>query len=429
MADSGRPVERPAHLSAERRQQAQQSTRSWRQACGLSQKDMAARVHVSEATYRSWENGRGTYVGPTRAQADELDKALLRLLPDGYGEGDAFDVWGWPRERDISYQRVVQLLHSTGFAVPRPQANGRVPVSVLWVHRVRSASLVHGVFSLAAAAITRAGIPVLLLLDDSGLPDNTRRQQCADFEAQVREWVGFASGMNERLTTRLYSSVLTDDYLSRRGWPAVIEYIDRQSNVLEFLLASKVISPQQYDNDAEEAVLAFLQNHERINAEQLLTPLRNWLVFETEVARIAAGPSATAADTVITLGGEDEWILWDLWHRGCRDELSSRVQHIFLRPMPTPRRQTWDEHALMVRTATKDRLAAYLAKRTAEDGHSDLVEWMHRSAVLLPAALNPGFGEAHPELAAMAAPLRASGDELSRITKAVANAVVEWFTV
>lgn len=429
MADSGRPVERPAHLSAERRQQAQQSTRGWRQACGLSQKDMAARLHVSETTYRSWENGKGPYVGPTRMQADELDKALQRLLPDGYAEGDAFDVWGWPRERDISYQRVVQLLHSTGFNVRQLQTNGRVPVSVLWVHRVRAASLVHGVFSLAAAAITRAGVPVLLLLDDSGLPANTRRHQCAEFEAQVREWVGFASGINERLTTRLYSDVLTDDYLSRRGWPAVVEYIDRQSNVLEFLLASKVISPQHYDNDAEDAVLAFLQNHERINAEQLLTPLRNWLVFETEVARIAAGPSVSAADRVVTLGGEDEFILWDLWHRGCRDELSSRVQHVFLRTMPTPRRQTWEEHALIVRTATKDRLAAYLTKRTAEDGHADLVEWLHRSAVLLPAALNPGFGEAHPELAEVETPLRASGVELSRITKAVASAVVEWFTV
>ena len=50
-------------------------------------------------------------------------------------------------------------------------------------------------------------------------------------------------------------------------------------------------------------------------------------------------------------------------------------------------------------------------------------------AVLLPAALNPGFGEAHPELAGVEAPLRTSRDELSRITKAVASAVVEWFTV
>lgn len=361
-------------------------------------------------------------------QADQLNKALVRLLPDTYADGEAFDVWGWPREQDMSYHRVVELLRTTGFTVPRLTGNGRAPVSVLWVHRVRPASLVHGVFSLAAAALTRAGIPVVLLLDDFGLPNNTRRQLCDEFEAYVREWVDFASGVNAILSTRLYSEILTTDYLAHRGWSAVIDYIDHQSNFLEFLLASKVISPQQYDSDAEEAVLTFLQNHERINADQLLTPLRNWLVFETEVARMVSRLSVGTADSVITLGGEDERILWDLWHRGCADELSSRVQHVYLKPMPTPRRQTWEEHALMARTATKDRLAAYLAKRTTEDGHCDLVEWMHRSAGLLPAALSPGFGDAHPLLAEVEMPLRVPGSELSRIIKGVASAVVEWFT-
>ena len=389
---------------------------------------MAGTVHVSEATYRSWENGKGQYSGPTRMQADQLNKALVRLLPDTYADGEAFDVWGWPRQRDMSYQRVVELPLYDGIHRSPADRQRTGTGQRLVGPQGPPASLVHGVFSLAAAAITRAGIPVQLLLDDSGLPNNTRRQQCDEFEASVREWVGFASGVNEKLSTRLYSEILTRDYLAHRGWPAVIDYIDQQSNVLEFLLASKVISPQQYDSDAEEAVLTFLQNHERINAEQLLTPLRNWLVFETEVARTVSQPSVAATDSVITLGGEDEWILWELWHRGCADELSARVQHMFLKPMPTPRRQTWDEHALMARTATKDRLAAYLAKRTSEDGHCDLVEWMHRSAWLLPAALSPGFGEAHPLLAEVEVPLRASGADLSRIVKAVASAVVEWFT-
>ena len=40
------------------------------------------------------------------------------------------------------------------------------PAGFFWVHRAREPNLVHGVFSLAAAAATRAGLPVHLLLDD-----------------------------------------------------------------------------------------------------------------------------------------------------------------------------------------------------------------------------------------------------------------------
>ena len=52
----------------------------------------------------------------------------------------------------MSYDRVVELLRSAGFDVPRLQANGRPPAAVFWVHRARAPNLVHGVFSLAEAA-------------------------------------------------------------------------------------------------------------------------------------------------------------------------------------------------------------------------------------------------------------------------------------
>ena len=166
MASRGRPVERPAHLSQEQRTRAQTQTLQWRQQCELSQREMAAEIGVSYASYRPWESGRDDHAGPTRLQADQLDKALRRLLADRYVEGEAFDIWGWPRQQDMSYDRVVELLRSAGFDVPRLQPNGRSPVGVFWVHRAREPNLVHGVFSLAAAAATRAGLPVHLLLDD-----------------------------------------------------------------------------------------------------------------------------------------------------------------------------------------------------------------------------------------------------------------------
>src|SRR5262249_8376200 len=117
----GRPVERPAHLSQEQRLQAQERTRWWRQQLGLSQPHMAAEIHVSSATYRGWENGKDHHAGPTRAQTEALNRALRRLLPDRYSNGEAFDVWGWPRDQDMSYEQVAELLRFAGFSVPRPQ--------------------------------------------------------------------------------------------------------------------------------------------------------------------------------------------------------------------------------------------------------------------------------------------------------------------
>jgi DNA-binding XRE family transcriptional regulator len=423
-------VERPAHLSAEQRQQAQERTRKWRDDCGLSQRQMAAEIGVSYATYRAWENGKDEHAGPTLIQAGQLNGALLRLLGARYEEGLAFDAWGWPRKRDMSYQQVVELLRSSGFSVPRPQPSGRPPASIVWIHKVREPTLVHAVFSLAAAATTRAGLPVLLLLDDSDLTSNRRREKCDDFEARIRRWVTFASGIDAKLSIRFYSTILTDEYLARRGWSAVTDYLNRESNILEFLLASKAISPGQYDIDPERSVLGLLENHDHIPADQLLTPLRNWLVFEAEMARLVSELPAGSADSIITLGGEDERILWDMWHRGCTDELSARVQHIYLKPMPTPRRQTWDEPALIAKTTTRDGLTGYLTRRTEADGHLDLVDWLLRSAVHFPASLNPGFRDGLDQVVThLDAPLRVAGAELPRAVRAVANAVVGWFGV
>ena len=269
--------------------------------------------------------------------------------------------------------------------------------------------------------------PVHLLLDDIALlADGGRMEMCRDIESRVRRWVAFASGNDAKLTTGLYSAVLTDGYLAGRGWPAITGYLNSHSSVLEFLLASKAVSPLQYNTDAEESVLALLRNAESLYADRLLTPLRNWLVFEAEIARMLQGSSVGGSGAIITLGGEDERILWQMWHRGCSDRLSARVQHFFLSPMPIPSQKTWDEPALRVRT-NRQSLTAYLQKSIASDGTSDLVEWLLRAAIHLPAALNPGFADGlDPVLDDVSALLRAPAGELSRAVGAVAKAIVEW---
>jgi transcriptional regulator with XRE-family HTH domain len=431
MAHGGRPVERPAHLSAEQRQRAQTRTKQWRALTRLSQREMARELQVGYATYRAWENGTDHYAGPTRAQTKQLNTTLRRLLGNQYADGEVFDVWGWPREQDMSYDRVVELLRSAGFdvPVPGPPANGSPPAGVFWVHRVREPNVVHGVFSLAAAAATQAGLPVHLVLDDVDLTDRRRRlDMCREFETRVRGWVAFAAGDDTKLSISLFSEVLTEDYLARRGWAAVNDYLNTQSNVLEILLASKAISPFEYSTNQEGSVLALLRNGDSLHADRLVTPLQNWLVFEAEIARMLRSSPAGGSESIITLGGGDERVLWDVWHRGCAADLASRVQHMFLKPMPMPAyRNPWQEEALFART-DRALLTNYLAYRTAHDGNSDLIEWLLRSAVRLPAELNSRFRDGlDPAIRDVDTLLRARAGELSGVAGAAATAIVEWF--
>jgi hypothetical protein len=96
--------------------------------------------------------------------------------------------------------------------------------------------------------------------------------------------------------------------------------------------------------------------------------------------------------------------------------------------MPTPSSQTWDEPALIASETTRSALEGYLIRRSAEDGHTELVEWMLRSAVRLPSALNPGFHDGlAPVLADTGMLLRAFSQGPSRAAAPLAKAIVEWF--
>jgi hypothetical protein len=197
--------------------------------------------------------------------------------------------------------------------------------------------------------------------------------------------------------------------------------------VLQFLRASKAISPQQYSTDAEASALELLRNENSIRTDRLLTALRNWLVFEAEIGRLLDMPS-TGSGSVVTLGGGDEKVLWDIWRRGCPRGLPARVQNIFLKPMPTPSSQTWDEPALTASDTSRSALESYLIKRIRSDGHTDLIDWLLKAAVRLPAELSPVFREGLLPLPASTEILTgAFSQEPARAVAPLARAIVEWF--
>lgn len=426
MANAGRPVERPVHLTAEQRRQAQIQTAVWRELTGLSQQSIAREIGVGHSTYRSWENSREANAGPTRLTCEQLNRTLRRLLPDAYRDGDAFEVWGWPREYELRYERVVELLRDSGFIVPDlPEPPSALPSAMFWVHRLREPNLVHGVFALAAAALTRAGMSVSLVLDDTFLPASRSRIMRGQFDGAVRRWFRFAGGDDSRLRIDVYSSILTPQYEASRGWQAVIDYLSGDCHILDLLLASKLVSPSEYSTNVEESVLAMVRDSDSRRANRLLTPLRNWLVFEKKIAELLQPTAGIEPTSIVTLGGEDERILWELWHRGCADTLSDRVDHIYLRPIPIASyRSPWQEQALNAR-ASRSSLSGYLRHQVNQ--YPDMIEWFLRAAVHLPANLNDNFrAELDPPLNDILALLRARSAELAGIAGPVAKAVTEW---
>ena len=423
MSRVGRPVERPVHLTPEQRALAQAQTSQWRRLAGLSQKEMAKKVGVGESTYRMWETGQEPHAGPTRQQTQLLNNALITLLGEGYTDGRAFKIWEWPEEHELSFDGFVDIIQSAGLVGQHLQADP--PSTVVWAQRLRDPNLVHGVLALAAAAATRTGLYVHLLLDDMNLNLRTGHALRDEFVFRLDSWFKFAAGDESMLTIELYSDILTDQVLEQRGWAAVNSYFNARSSVLEFLLASKAVSPLQYNINADQSVLELIRQAE-LKADRLITPIRNWIIFDDKIARLA-DRQLTGRVPIVTLGGEDERVLWELWHRGCAEDLSERVQHIYLQPVPLPSyRVPWQESALTAKT-NRPSLADFLRNRAAQDGHTDLVEWIVRAAVGLPAALNPDYRSRLPAvLADPDAVLAGRPEHLVQAIPAVAEAVVRW---
>lgn len=382
---------------------------------------MAGALSVSAATYRAWENGKDPHAGPTGPLAAKLDQELQRRLRGRYTAGDALRIWGWAASGDMSMDRLAGLLRSTGFDVPNSHV--AAPTHVFWVHRVHEPNLVHAVFTLAAAAATRAGLSVRLLLDDMTLAARDRSVR-TNLEGKIRSWFSFAAGHEAKFSIGLYSDVLTPQLLADRGWSTVSRYLSRDVKVLEFLLATKVVSPGRYRTESEESVLAILRQSESPRADTLLTALRNWILFEHEIENLLQRVSDDTPVPVVTLGGEDERHLWELWHFCCSDDLTSRVQHIYLDAMPMPSYQSvWDVPALYARVS-RPTLTEFLRSRIVSERNHDTVEWIIKAAINLPAVLNEDFmGDLDPITLAAGALFDRPSEE---IAAAVAKAVIQW---
>jgi hypothetical protein len=120
-------------------------------------------------------------------------------------------------------------------------------------------------------------------------------------------------------------------------------------------------------------------------------------------------------------------VLWNMWHQCCSEEMTSRVQHIYLRPMPMRSyRAVWLEPALAART-DRPTLATYLRTRTQSDRNFDLIEWVIKAAIKLPGTLNEGFqARLEPGLSDASALLARRIEDMPATATMVAKGVIEW---
>ncbi|GIJ47502.1 hypothetical protein Val02_43880 [Virgisporangium aliadipatigenens] len=262
-------------------------------------------------------------------------------------------------------------------------APGVAPELVYWPVQLRPANLIHLVQALAAASLSACGLHVVLCIDDLNPPPMETGALRDGLVADIVRWFDLVEGSTEPEVVSLeefhgpaaVARRLQDPQRLLRPthpWAVEREYY-KVHTLFDVIRAVKAV-PDVESSDAETEAVAITTGLTSTKAERLLTPLAVWAHLQDILV-------SRSADTVVTLGGDDEAHMWKLWH----DVFPGRIRHLY-----NPRLENLRHDASMLRTGgfieIRDRLKRALTLPTwAEDGH--YVHWLVQNAVLLPAYL------------------------------------------
>ncbi|WP_156212849.1 SIR2 family protein [Lentzea aerocolonigenes] len=347
---------------------------------------------------------------------------LFGELADALAEPPPPDGEAPPALRVSSFHsRVNELTKYYGFG-QTGVSRSTEPSLIFWPHRLRSPHLIHGVHALAAVLFSKMGIPVELHLDDTGIFEPNASRVAARFKEAVSAWFSVCGAprlpevfrMNELLRS------MSEPDRSARLWTLANSFYAPTNYVFDTLAAAKVINTRD-DNSV---------NVPHSPAHKVLRPLYTWLALENALDRHGLGKSDEAA--VVTLGGQDEQKMWDLWRaRNSNPPLSS----VYVRRLVAlaDGRNLWT-HESLNRDATYhvDDLKRFVRQAQADPSKgNDLLEWFFTVAVRLAATVSDArvaqlvhdgrvlanWGEA--QLTLREDPVGASAS--------IANAVSSWF--
>jgi putative AlgH/UPF0301 family transcriptional regulator len=280
---------------------------------------------------------------------------------------------------------------------PRP----RYPELIFWPIRLRSSpSVIHMVQALAAASISACHVRIVACLDDYNL--NDRESSAERFKQAVERWFrhvpdakapefislrDFIESNEVRLLSLKDSTESDDvrgdqeqaDLLVRETHPWGVAqelFGTRNPSVLSVLMAAKIIPDIPPDRLLDDADL-IIRNLESKNARRLLTPLTVW----SHLNYLLTETHAPHPESVVTLGGNEERRLWELW----REVYDHPVGQLY-----NPQIYNLSNQSLMLQWSNADELREYLDQERARAGWDEpgrYFHWLVQNAFLLPAYL------------------------------------------
>lgn len=196
---------------------------------------------------------------------------------------------------------------------------------VFWPVRLRQPTLIYAVQATVAAALSARGVRVVLCFDDLAGDQHTRSWR-ARFTDEVERWFALVEGARHPEVDSLMSFCspgrvaerLQDPELLRRPthpWAVQVEYYRGDRMILDVARAAKAF-PGVVDLEIDDAMVGAQIRTTR--AERLMSTPAIWAYLQYLLRD-------TRPEAVMTLGGEDESVMWDQWH----DTFPEAVGHLF----------------------------------------------------------------------------------------------------
>jgi hypothetical protein len=283
-------------------------------------------------------------------------------------------------EQQVGAQRSAgELLRELdrGFGWRLEGAHRTVPPTLLyWPVQLRQTNLIHTVQALVAASLSASGMRVVLCVDDLNPPAHATAFR-ENLVGDIGRWFGLIAGARPPLVValsefhepgRVADRLLDPEQLLRptNTWAVEHEYY-RVHTLYDVLRAIRAIP----DTNGSDPIAARLGT---TRAERLLSPPAIW-------AHLHHILLTQAPETVVTLGGDEEALMWKLWQAVWPEP----VRHLY-----SPRLSHVGHDADLLTASSfvevRDRL-----DRTCEhpgwDTEGRYLHWLVHNAMLLPADL------------------------------------------